>query len=215
MIDNTFCSPYLVKPITLGVDISLHSATKYLGGHSDVLSGCVTCANKELFDKIYYYQRLFGGVLSPFDAFLLERGVKTLALRMEAHCRNALKIAQFLEAHPKISSVIYPGLESHPHHELAKRLYQRNGFGGMMAFDVKGSVEGGRKFVESLKLIHLAVSLGGVESLISHPATMTHRHVPTEDRRRSGISDGMMRFSVGVENVDDLIADITQALEQV
>jgi cystathionine beta-lyase/cystathionine gamma-synthase len=215
VVDNTFCSPYLVKPLKLNIDVVIHSATKYLGGHSDVLAGCATYAAKEVCDKVYYHMRLFGGVLSPFDAFLLERGVKTLPLRMDAHCKNALKLAQFLESHPKIERVLYPGLVSHPHHELAKKLYEHGQFGGMMAFDVKGGVDAGARFVESLKVIHLAVSLGGVESLISHPATMTHRHVPAEDRRRSGISDGMMRFSVGVENLDDLIADLTNALEKV
>lgn len=215
VVDNTFCSPYLVKPIKLGIDIAIHSATKYLGGHSDILAGCATYASKELCDKVYYHLRLFGGILSPFDAYLLERGVKTLALRMDAHCKNAMAIAKFLEGHPKIERVLYPGLTSHPHHELASKLYENGQFGGMMAFDVLGGVAAGAKFVEALKVIHLAVSLGGVESLISHPATMTHRHVPTDDRRRSGISDGMMRFSVGVEHVNDLIADIAQALDKI
>lgn len=185
-----------------------------MGGHSDLLAGTATFRTNDLFQKTYIRQRFLGGVLSPFECFLLGRGIKTLSLRMEAHSRNALKIAQYLEKHPKISYVYYPGLESHKDHELAKK-YLSKGYGGMISFEVKSGLEGGKKFVESLKLIKLAVSLGGIESLISQPATMTHAGVSKEKREEIGITDGFIRFSVGIENPDDIIKDIEQALSKI
>lgn len=195
-------------------NLTLIYCIEYLGGHSDILAGTATFRSNDLFQKTYIRQRFLGGVLSPFDSFLLGRGIKTLSLRMEAHSRNALKIAQYLENHPKISFVYYPGLPSHKDHELAKK-YLKKGYGGMISFEVKSGLEGGKKFVESLKLINLAVSLGGVESLISQPATMTHVGVSKEKREEIGITDGFIRFSVGIENPDDIIKDIEQALSKI
>jgi len=212
IIDGTFASP-LQKALNFGIDISIHSGTKYLAGHSDVLCGVTTTKTKEQYEKVWNRLRIFGGVLSPTDAFLLERGIKTLALRMDVHNRNALHIAQFLESHSKILKVFYPGLESHAQHDLAKQ--QMFGFGGMIAFEVKGGLENGKKFVESLKLITLAVSLGGVESLIEHPATMTHGGVSQSERLKAGITDGLLRLSVGIEDVNDLVKDIEQALTHI
>jgi len=213
VVDSTFGSPYNQQPIKLGIDVSLHSATKYLGGHSDVLAGVVTSRTESIHNAIYDKHKLVGGCLSPFDAYLLERGVKTLALRVERHNANALKIAQHLEKHPKIERVWYPGLPSHPQHALGKK--QMKGFGGMLAFEVKGGETAGKTFVESVRLILLAVSLGGVESLVEHAASMTHSTVPREDRLKAGITDGLIRMSVGIEDADDIIADLNQALEKV
>ncbi len=211
MTDSTFASPINQNPLTFGINIVLHSATKYLGGHSDLIAGTISVDSEDLYEKCYHTYRLLGGTLSAFDSYLLIRGLKTLDVRMKQHNKNALNIARHLENHPSVAQVHYPGIISHPHHELAKR--QMKGYGGMLSFEVKGGIEAGRKMVESLKLINLAVSLGGVESLIEHPATMTHSMVPKETREKAGITDGLIRFSVGIEDVDDLIKDINQALE--
>lgn len=207
--DNTFMSPYLQQPIDFGVDIVVHSTTKYLNGHSDSVGGFVALNDEEDANHIQFIQNGIGAILSPFDSFLVLRGTKTLAVRMEAHDKNGRAVAAFLEEHPKISKVYYPGLASHPQHELAKR--QQKGFGGMVAFET-GSFEAAKKVLESVKLCVLAESLGGVESLISHPASMTHASVPAEKRQTLGISDGMVRVSVGIEDLEDIIADLDQAL---
>ncbi len=210
MVDSTFASPYNQNPIQFGFNMVLHSATKYLGGHSDIISGSITVDGEELEKKVFQTLKLFGGTMSPFDAFLLIRGIKTLAVRMERHNQNALAIAQFLESHPKVSRVYYPGLESHPQHELVKR--QMRGFGGMIAFEVEGGMNAAKKLIENVKIITLAVSLGGVESLIEHAASMTHTMVPKEERERAGITDGLIRLSVGIESAEDLIQDLKQVL---
>lgn len=216
MVDCTFASPYLVKPITFGTDIVLHSCTKYLGGHSDIVGGAVSYRTKELGKKLSHYRILMGGCMSPFDAFLLHRGIKTLAVRMDRQCDSAMQIAQLLSVHPKIARVYYAGLPAHPDHSLAKR--QMGGkYSGMIAFELQGGLEDGIKFVESLKVVVLAVSLGGVESLVCHPASMTHcdHYVSPEAKEASGITDALIRLSVGLEDVKDLIADIAQALEKI
>ena len=211
MVDSTFASPYNQRPIDFGIDIVLHSATKYLGGHSDIIAGCIATSTKELLKKCHKALKLFGGVQSPFESYLLIRGLKTLEVRMVKHNENAIRIAQFLENHPKIAKVNYPGLPSHPDYELAKKQLS-NGFGGMLSFEIKGGVEAGRAFVENLKIINLAVSLGGVESLIEHAASITHSMVPKEERESAGITDGLIRLSVGIEDINDLIKDLDQAL---
>ncbi|XP_033754946.1 L-methionine gamma-lyase-like [Pecten maximus] len=215
MVDSTFASPYLQSPIKHGIDISMHSCTKYLGGHSDLTAGSLTFRTKDLWQEAILYQTTFGSSLSPHDASLLLRGIKTLPIRMERHSSNGQKVAEFLEKHPKIVWVMYPGLPSHPQHAVAKK--QMKLFGGMMSFEVKGGLEGGRTLVEGLHVIILAVSLGGVGSLIEHPGTMTHGPMlmDDEDRRSGGISDGLVRLSVGLEDPDDLIRDLQQALEKV
>jgi len=210
VVDNTFMSPYFQRPLELGADVSLHSATKYLGGHSDVVAGVIAVYDEELYQQLRYLQNAVGGVLGPFDAFLVLRGLKTLAVRMRQHERNALAIARFLAGHPKVLAVNYPGLETHPQHELAKR--QTSGHGGMLSFEVKGGEPAAREFVRRTKLFFLAESLGGVESLCELPAAMTHASVPPEIRQEIGISDGLIRLSVGIEDTDDLIADIAAAL---
>jgi cystathionine beta-lyase/cystathionine gamma-synthase len=210
--DNTFMSPALQRPIEHGVDIVLHSTTKYLNGHSDSIGGVVVTNNAEVAEKLGFLQNSVGAILSPFDSFLILRGTKTLALRMKAHDENGRAVAAFLAEHPKVEKVYYPGLTSHPQHELAKR--QQDGFGGMISFDV-GSLENAKKVLESVKLCTLAESLGGVETLISHPATMTHASVPLEKRNSLGITDGLVRISVGVEDVEDIIADLDAALNQI
>ena len=210
--DSTFGSPWNQNPISLGADIIVHSATKYLGGHSDIIAGTLITATFELYKACWNARRLLGNVLSPFDSFLLQRGIKTLDVRMQRHNENAMKIAKFLEQHPKVSRVFYPGLESHPDHELAKRQMKR-GFGGMLSFELKNGLNAGIKLVETVKVINLAVSLGGAESLIEHPASMTHTMIPKIEREKAGITDGLIRFSVGIEDADDLIADLTQALQ--
>jgi cystathionine gamma-lyase len=211
--DNTFATPYLQRPLEHGVDIVVHSTTKYLNGHSDAIGGAavVRHGNDELREKLAYLQNAVGGVSSPFDSFLTLRGIKTLALRMERHCSNALEIARFLESHPKVARVIYPGLASHPHHELAKRQMQ-GGFGGIVTVELRGGLEDARRFLERCHLFSLAESLGGVESLIEHPALMTHASLPAAMRAQLGISDSLVRLSVGVESVDDLIAELRAAL---
>lgn len=207
--DNTFMSPYLQRPIEHGVDVVVHSTTKYLNGHSDSVGGFVALNNKKDAEWIGFVQNSVGAILSPFDSFLVLRGTKTLAVRMEKHDENGQSVADFLSEHPKVKKVYYPGLASHPQHELAKR--QQKGFGGMVAFET-GSLDNAKKVLESVKLFVLAESLGGVESLISHPATMTHASVPVEKRRELGITDGMVRLSVGIEDIEDIILDLKQAL---
>ena len=210
--DNTFMSPYLQRPLEFGVDIVVHSTTKYLNGHSDGVGGIVVLNDEEDANWIGFVQNSVGAILSPFDSWLVVRGTKTLALRMEQHDKSGRAVAAFLEEHPKVRRVYYPGSASHPQHALASR--QQRGFGGMVAFDV-GSLAAARAVVESVKLCTLAESLGGVETLISHPATMTHASVDAAKRERLGITDGMVRISVGIEDTDDIIADLDQALEKV
>jgi len=210
--DNTFMSPYLQRPLEFGVDIVVHSTTKYLNGHSDGVGGIVVLNDEEDADWIGFVQNSAGAILSPFDSWLVLRGTKTLALRMEQHDRTGRAVAAFLEEHPKVKKVYYPGSASHPQHALARR--QQHGFGGMVSFDV-GSLENARKVLESVKLCTLAESLGGVETLISHPATMTHASVDEDKRQRLGITDGLVRISVGIEDTDDIIADLDQALGQI
>ncbi|MGE5617058.1 MAG: trans-sulfuration enzyme family protein [Bacillota bacterium] len=209
--DNTFASPWVQRPLEYGFDIVVHSATKYLNGHSDLVGGVAVTANAELAEKLGYLQNAIGSVPSAFDSFLVTRGLKTLALRMQRHCENALAIALWLEKHPKIEKVYYPGLASHPHHSLAKK-QMAPGFGGMVSAIVKGGEKAALRFLERCEIFTLAESLGGVESLIEHPAIMTHASVPADVRREIGISDALVRLSVGVEDVDDLIHDLGQAL---
>lgn len=213
VVDNTFLSPYFQKPIILGADYVLHSATKYIGGHGDVVAGVLVGKSEKITDIRWTTQKNIGGVTNPFDAWLLIRGLKTLGVRMKQHEKNALKIAQFLESHPKIENVYYPGLKSHPQHELSVK--QASGFGGVIAFEIKGGLEAGKKLMHSIELIKLAVSLGAVDSLIEHPASMTHSAVPVEERAKNGITDGLVRLSVGIEDVDDLIGDLEEALNQI
>ena len=210
--DNTFMSPYLQRPLEFGCDIVVHSTTKYLNGHSDGVGGMVVLNDEEDANWIGFVQNSAGAILSPFDSWLVLRGTKTLALRMEQHDKTGRAVAAFLEEHPKVKKVYYPGSASHPQHALARR--QQHGFGGMVSFDV-GSLEAARKVLESVKLCTLAESLGGVETLISHPATMTHASVDEAKRQRLGITDGLVRISVGIEDTDDIIADLDQALDQV
>lgn len=212
VVDNTFMSPYFQNPLDLGADMVLHSLTKYINGHSDVVGGAVMLNNKEQYDKLWYLQNSIGPSQSPFDSWLVLRGIKTLALRMRAHEENAQEIARFLEAHPKVEKVIYPGLASHPQHELAKQ--QMSGFGGMLSLYLKGGIKESTTFLEEVNLFVLAESLGGVESLIEHPAIMTHASVPAKERAKLGIADNFIRISVGVEAVEDLKADLANALDQ-
>jgi cystathionine beta-lyase/cystathionine gamma-synthase len=207
--DNTFMSPYFQRPIDHGVDIIVHSTTKYLNGHSDSVGGFVALNDEKDAEWIGFVQNAAGAILSPFDSFLVLRGTKTLALRMEAHDRNGRAVANFLAEHPKVQKVYYPGSPAHPQHEIAKR--QQTGFGGMVSFET-GSLDNARNVLESVKLCTLGESLGGVESLISHPASMTHASVPTETRNKLGITDGLVRISVGIEDIEDILADLDQAL---
>ncbi len=211
--DNTFASPWVQRPLELGFDIVVHSATKYLNGHSDLVGGVAITARKDLADKLAFLQNAIGSVPSAFDSFLVTRGLKTLALRMERHCESALAIAKWLERHKRIERVFYPGLKSHPQHALAKR--QMHGYGGMVSAVVKGGEKAAVKVLERCEIFALAESLGGVESLIEHPAIMTHASVPAEVRKEIGISDALIRLSVGIEDVDDLIADLDQAISGV
>ncbi|HTG62836.1 MAG TPA: cystathionine gamma-synthase [Terriglobia bacterium] len=212
-VDNTFMSPYFQRPLALGADFVVHSTTKYLNGHSDGVGGAVMLNDDTLADRLKFLQNAAGAVLGPFDSWLVLRGVKTLPVRMQQHNRNGMVVAEFLEhLYPKIKKVYYPGLPSHPQHELAKR--QMAGFGGMISFDT-GSLENARKVLKSVRLCSLAESLGGVETLVSHPASMTHASVPSEERNRRGITDGLLRISVGIEEVEDIIADLDQALSTV
>ncbi len=208
-VDNTFMSPYFQRPAELGADLVVHSATKYIGGHSDVLGGAILTDSADLAEKLQFLVNSIGAVASPFDSFMAMRSLKTLALRMREHEKNAIKIANYLSSHPMVDKVIYPGLENHPQHELAKK--QMNGFGGMITFFIKGGMPEARKFLERVKIFALAESLGGVESLIEHPGIMTHASVPAERRKELGISDALIRLSVGVEDIDDLINDLDQA----
>ena len=210
VVDNTFMSPYFQNPLDLGADIVLHSLTKYVNGHSDVVAGAIMMNKSPFYEKIRFLQNAVGPCLAPFDAWLVLRGVKTLALRMEATQRNAMKVAQFLEAHKKVEKVIYPGLKSHPQHALAKS--QASGFGGMITFFLKGGLKESKKFLESVQIFSLAESLGGVESLIEHPAIMTHASIPAENRKKLGIHDNLIRLSVGIEHIDDLLEDLKNAL---
>ena len=207
--DNTFMSPYFQRPIDLGCDIVVHSTTKYLNGHSDSVGGFVALNDEADAEWIKFIQNSVGAILSPFDSFLVLRGTKTLAVRMEAHDRNGRVVANFLAEHPKVQKVYYPGLASHPQHELASR--QQSGFGGMVSFET-GSLEMAKKVLDSVKLCTLGESLGGVETLISHPATMTHASVPVETRHKLGITDGLVRISVGIEDAEDILEDLDQAL---
>lgn len=211
VVDNTFASPYLQNPLAHGADVVMHSCTKYIGGHSDLVAGAIATKTAALAEKIGYAQNAVGAVPSAMDCFLMLRSTKTLHLRMQRHCENAMKIAQWLEKHPKIEKVIYPGLTSHPQHELAKK--QMRAFGGMISCVVKGGLEPSRKVLERTKLFSLAESLGGVESLIEHPAIMTHASIPPAARAALGIADGLIRLSVGCEDVEDLIADLDTALK--
>jgi len=212
VVDNTFASPVLQRPLELGADIVVHSATKYLNDHSDMVGGiAVVGGDAELAQKLWYLQNSVGGIQGPFDSFLAMRGLKTLVLRMNAHCQNALQIARWLERHPKVARTIYPGLASHPQHELA--MSQMNGMGGgIISIDLKGGLPAAKKMLEGCRLFSLAESLGGVESLINHPAIMTHASVPPEKRAAIGITDSLVRLSVGVEDVDDLIAELDSVL---
>ncbi len=209
VVDNTFLSPYFQKPLSLGADIVVHSTTKYLNGHSDGVGGVAVLAHDADADRLKFIQNAAGAILSPFDSWLVLRGVKTLAIRMRQHESNALAIAARLARHPKVKKVFYPGLAEHPQHALARR--QQSGFGGMMAFET-GSLENARALLNRVRLCSLAESLGGVETLISHPATMTHAYLSEEERQRLGITQGMVRLSVGIEDVEDILADLEQAL---
>ena len=210
VVDNTFASPWGQRPLELGADIVMHSATKYLNGHSDVVGGVVAVRDAALAEQLAFLQNSIGAVAGPFDSFLALRGVKTLALRMERHNANALEIARWLEGQPAVERVIYPGLESHPQHALAQR--QMAGGGGIVSFDIAGGLQAARRFLENTRLFTLAESLGGVESLVNHPAIMTHASVPPETRARLGISDTLIRLSVGIEECADLVADLARAL---
>ena len=210
-VDNTFASPYLQNPIDLGADIVMHSVTKYLGGHSDVIQGSLMMDNLELRDKLYFIQKSCGAVPGPMDCFLVLRGIKTLHVRMKAHCENGAKIAHWLKKHPKIGKVFWPGFEDHPGHAVAKK--QMRDFGGMLSFVLKNdSVEEAMKVLSSTKLFSLAESLGGVESLINHPASMTHASIPKEERIKNGLSDSLIRLSIGIEDAGDLIEDLEKAI---
>ena len=214
VVDNTYCTPYLQRPIELGADVVVHSATKYLNGHGDVIAGLIV-GSKEFIDEAKFFglKDITGAVMSPFDAFLVIRGMKTLNLRMERHCANAMKVAEFLESHPAVETVYYPGLKSFPQYELAKK--QMDLPGAMIAFEIKGGVEEGRKLMNNVKLCSLAVSLGDAETLIQHPASMTHSPYTAEERAASGIGDGLVRISVGLEDVEDIIADLKSVLDSI
>ncbi len=211
-VDNTFASPALQKPILLGADIVVHSATKYLGGHSDLIAGLVVTATEELGEKIRFYQNAAGAILGPFDSWLVIRGMETLSLRMKQHCNSALQIAEFLQDQPEVDQVFYPGLPGHPNHEIAKR--QSRGFGGIVSFTLKeDSLAAATQFVSSIGLFKLAESLGGIKSLISHSARMTHKTIPDEIRRAAGVNDSLIRLSVGLEEAEDLIADLRNTFD--
>ena len=213
VVDNTFLSPYFQKPLRLGANVVVHSSTKYLNGHSDSVGGAVMLSDEGLYRQLKFNQNAMGAILSPFDSYLVLRGIKTLAVRMREHERNALRLANYLEEHPKVKRVNYPGLKGHPQHALANR--QANGHGGMLSFEIKGGLDEAKRFLESVKVFALAESLGGVESLIEHPALMTHASVPKEVREQGGLTDSLIRVSVGIEHIDDLIADFDQAFEKI
>lgn len=211
VVDNTFCSPMIQRPLEYGADLVLHSATKYLNGHSDMVGGIVVAGSKEMAAQMGFLQNSVGAVAGPFDSFLAMRGLKTLHLRMQAHCASALELAKWLEQHPAIERVIYPGLKSHAQHGLARR--QMDGYGGIISIEIKGGLKKAKRMLERCELFALAESLGGVESLIEHPAIMTHASVPAANRKRLGISDGLVRLSVGVENVEDLKLELSNVLK--
>lgn len=213
VVDNTFMSPFFQNPLDLGADIVIHSMTKFINGHSDVVGGALMMNSKELRDKLFFLQNAIGPSQSPFDSWLVLRGIKTLAVRMKQHEKNATKIALYLQEHPKVERVIYPGLKSHPQHDIASR--QMKGFGGMITFFLKGGIEESRRFLENVKLFSLAESLGGVESLVDHPAIMTHASIPKNVREGLGIYDNLIRLSVGIEDGEDLIADLERAFSKV
>jgi cystathionine beta-lyase len=212
-VDNTFATPYLQNPIDIGADLVMHSVTKYLGGHSDVVMGALVIDDKAISEEIYRIQNSSGAIPGPMDCFLVLRGLKTLHLRMQRHCENGKQVADFLAQHPRVKNVYWPGLENHPGYKIAKQ--QMRGFGGMISFSLKsGGIESAKQVLQQFKLFSLAESLGGVESLVCHPATMTHGSVPEKDRQDNGIVDSLIRLSVGVEDIDDLIEDLKQALAQ-
>jgi len=212
VVDNTFMSPYFQKPLALGIDLVVHSTTKFLNGHSDSVGGCVITTREEHAERIGFVQNAVGAILSPFDSWLVLRGVKTLHLRMDCHDANGRKVAEFLSSHPKVKRVLYPGLPSHPQHALAVR--QCSGFGGMISFDV-GDYDRAKRFLDRLELCALAESLGGVETLICHPASMTHASIPKEERERQGFTDGVIRISVGVEDVEDILGDLKKGFQAI
>lgn len=210
-VDNTFATPYLQTPLDLGADIVMHSATKYLGGHSDVVMGALAVKDKDLADKLYFIQNASGAICGPQDSFLVLRGIKTLHVRMQRHCENGKAVAEYLNNHPKVEKVYWPGFENHPNHDIAKS--QMKDFGGMISFTTKGNnFEQAIKIIENLKVFTLAESLGGVESLAGHPASMTHASIPKEEREKTGVVDSLIRLSVGIEDIDDLLNDLKQAL---
>ena len=210
VVDNTFASPYFQQPLSLGADAVVHSTTKYMGGHSDVVGGAFVTSDEEMYEKVKFYQNAAGAVPGPFDSWLVLRGLKTLSVRMRQHEENALTVARFLEDHPETATVNYPGLPSHPQHDLAKK--QMSGFSGMVSFTLKGGAEAAHAAVQKTKLFHFAESLGGVESLVTHPASMTHAAIPREQREARGVTDGLLRLSVGIEDKEDLVADLDQAI---
>jgi cystathionine gamma-lyase len=212
VVDNTFATPYLQQPFEFGADIVVHSTTKYLGGHSDVVGGALCLRDRSLYEQLKFYQNAAGAVPGPLDCFLVLRGIKTLALRMRQHCENARRIAEYLAQHPEVKQVRYPGLPMHPGHALARQ--QMRDFGGIVTMELHGGVERAMRFLSSTRLFTLAESLGGVESLMCHPATMTHASIPPEERARIGITDALIRLSVGVEDVEDLLEDLEQAIEK-
>ncbi|RYF92441.1 MAG: aminotransferase class I/II-fold pyridoxal phosphate-dependent enzyme, partial [Chitinophagaceae bacterium] len=210
-VDNTFASPYLQNPLDLGADLVMHSATKYLGGHSDVIQGCLMMNSSELREQLYFIQKSCGAVPGPQDCFLVLRGIKTLHVRMQRHCENGRQVAHFLRSHPKVGKVYWCGFEDHPNYEIARK--QMSDFGGMMSFTLKDdNVDTAKKFLSSTKVFALAESLGGVESLVNHPASMTHASIPREERIKNGLTDSLIRLSVGIEDVEDLIEDLQQAI---
>lgn len=213
VVDNTFSSPVLQKPLLFGVDVVVHSMTKFLNGHADVVAGMIIAKDEESYETLRKTLNLIGGVIDPLNAFLVHRGIKTLAIRMQRHSESAQKIAEYLESHPKVEKIMFPGLPAHPQYELSKK--QMSGPGGMISFEVRGGVEGGKVVMNNVKLCQLAVSLGGVETLIQHPASMTHAIMSREERLKAHITDGLVRISVGIEDVDELIADLDQALDKI
>jgi len=214
VVDNTFASPYLQNPLDLGADIVWHSCTKYLGGHSDVVMGAIITKGKVIADKLFFIQKSVGAIPGPQDCFLMLRGIKTLHIRVQRSCENAKKVAEYLDNHKKVSKVYYPGLKSHPNHKLAKK--QMSNFGGMISFDLKkNTFTTAKKILKSTKIFALAESLGGVESLIGHPASMTHASIPKEDRMKIGLTDSLIRLSIGIEHIDDILADLDKALSKI
>ena len=212
-VDNTFATPYLQAPLKLGADLVVHSTTKYLSGHSDLVGGAVVLSDSSLYEKVHFAQNAAGAVPGPFDCWLVLRGIKTLPVRMDRHCSNAMKLAEYLSAHPKVERVLYPGLASDSHHSRARK--QTAGFGGMISFYLKGDFQACKRLLNHVRIFTVAESLGGVESLIEHPSSMTHASVPREERERIGVTESLVRLSVGIEDIDDLVTDLSQALEEV